>query len=43
VTSTSSTPGLQRTDRRFDGFTARYSAHTGALLEACWGDLCDAS
>ncbi|MFF5572569.1 hypothetical protein [Streptomyces luteogriseus] len=43
VTSTSSTPGLQRTDRRFDGFTARYSAHTGALLEACWGDFCDAS
>ncbi|MGF0173180.1 hypothetical protein ACQF36_22565 [Streptomyces sp. Marseille-Q5077] len=43
VISTSSTPGLQRTDRRFDGFTARYSAHTGALLEACWGDLCDAS
>ncbi|MDK1349195.1 hypothetical protein QNO09_39435 [Streptomyces sp. 378] len=43
VTSTNSTPGLQRTDRRFDGFTARYSAHTGALLEACWGDLCDAS
>ncbi|MFF4587988.1 hypothetical protein [Streptomyces sp. NPDC001388] len=43
VTSTSTTPGLQRTDRRFDGFTARYSAHTGSLLEACWGDLCDAS
>ncbi|MGW5211469.1 hypothetical protein ACWEQO_09710 [Streptomyces sp. NPDC004051] len=43
VTSTNSTPGLQRTDRRFDGFTARYSARTGALLEACWGDLCDAS
>ncbi|KOG07737.1 hypothetical protein ADK35_43790 [Streptomyces viridochromogenes] len=43
VTSTSSTPGLQRTDRRFEGFTARYSAQTGALLEACWGDLCDAS
>ena len=43
VTSTSPTPGLQNTDRRFDGFTARYSARTGALLEACWGDLCDAS
>ncbi|MGW2726095.1 hypothetical protein [Streptomyces sp. NPDC001494] len=43
VTSTNSTPGLQRTDQRFDGFTARYSAHTGALLEACWGDLCGAS
>lgn len=43
VTSTSTTPGLLHTDRRFDGFTARYSARTGALLEACWGDLCDAS
>ncbi|WP_244190699.1 hypothetical protein [Streptomyces caeruleatus] len=43
VTSTRSTPGLQRADRRFEGFTARYSAYTGALLEACWGDLCDAS
>ncbi|MFJ6904031.1 hypothetical protein [Streptomyces griseoluteus] len=43
VTSTSPTRGLQHTDRRFDGFTAHYSARTGALLEACWGDLCDAS
>ncbi|MFE0389075.1 hypothetical protein ACFW1F_34150 [Streptomyces bungoensis] len=43
VTSTTSTPGLQPTDRRFEGFTASYSAHSGALLEACWGDLCDAS
>ncbi|MFF4214564.1 hypothetical protein ACFYZE_35580 [Streptomyces sp. NPDC001796] len=43
MTSTGSTPGLQRTDQRFDGFTARYSARTGALLDACWGDLCDAS
>lgn len=43
VTSTHSTPGLQQTDQRFDGFTARYSARTGTLLEACWGDLCDAS
>ncbi|MFJ4689587.1 hypothetical protein [Streptomyces sp. NPDC088789] len=43
VTSTSTTPGLLHTDRRFDGFTARYSARTGTLLEACWGDLCDAS
>ncbi|MFJ7048232.1 hypothetical protein ACIQVC_33205 [Streptomyces sp. NPDC101112] len=42
VSSASSTSGLQHTDRRFDGFTALYSAHTGALLEACWGDLCDA-
>ncbi|MET9057100.1 hypothetical protein ABZX99_04660 [Streptomyces antibioticus] len=43
VSSTSSTPGLQHADRRVNGFTARYSAHSGALLEACWGDLCDAS
>ncbi|MFG2931193.1 hypothetical protein [Streptomyces achromogenes] len=42
VSSTHSTPGLQHSDRRFDGFTARYSAGTGALLDACWGDLCDA-
>jgi hypothetical protein len=42
VSSTRSTPGLQHTDRRFDGFTAHYSARTGALLKACWGDLCDA-
>ncbi|MYU24326.1 hypothetical protein GTY84_21525 [Streptomyces sp. SID8352] len=43
VTSAGPTSGLQHTDRRFDGFTARYSTHTGALLEACWGDLCDVS
>jgi hypothetical protein len=43
VSSTSPTPGLQHTDRRYEGFTARYSARTGELLEACWGDLCDAS
>ncbi len=43
MTSTHSTPGLQHTDQRFDGFTARYSARTGELLDACWGDLCDAS
>ncbi|MEU6369811.1 hypothetical protein ABZ876_29765 [Streptomyces sp. NPDC046931] len=43
VTSADSTAGLQHTGHRFDGFTARYSARTGALLDACWGDLCDAS
>ncbi|OSZ58830.1 hypothetical protein OQI_19550 [Streptomyces pharetrae CZA14] len=43
VSSTSPTPGLQHTDRRYKGFTARYSARTGELLQACWGDLCDAS
>ncbi|MFJ9668810.1 FtsX-like permease family protein [Streptomyces sp. NPDC101219] len=43
ATSTSPTRGLQHTDRRLDGFTAHYSARTGALLKACWGDLCDAS
>lgn len=41
VSSSSSTPGLQRGDQRFAGFTARYSSHTGALVDACWGELCD--
>ncbi|WP_245608148.1 hypothetical protein [Streptomyces hokutonensis] len=41
VSSSSSTPGLQRGDHRFAGFTARYSPHTGALVDACWGELCD--
>lgn len=40
VSSARATPGLQRSDRLFDGFTARYSAQTGALLDGCWGDLC---
>ncbi|MFK4070466.1 hypothetical protein [Streptomyces sp. NPDC029674] len=41
VSSRQSTPGLQHSDQRFDGFTARYSAATGALLDACWGQTCD--
>ncbi|MFJ2162773.1 MULTISPECIES: hypothetical protein [unclassified Streptomyces] len=41
VSSSSSTPGLQRGDHRFAGFTARYNPHTGALVDACWGELCD--
>jgi hypothetical protein len=40
VSSDQTTPGLQRGDRLFGGFTARYSAQSGALLDACWGDLC---
>jgi hypothetical protein len=43
VTSTTSTPGLAGTqEQRFDGFTVRYSARTGTLLEACWGQMCAA-
>ncbi|MCX3061161.1 hypothetical protein [Streptomyces beihaiensis] len=42
VSSRESTPGLESTGRRYKGFTASYSADTGALLEACWGDLCPA-
>lgn len=42
-TSTTSTPGLAGSqEHRFDGFTARYSARTGTLLEACWGQMCAA-
>lgn len=41
VSSALPTPGLQRADRLYDGFTARYSARTGALLEACWGQMCE--
>ncbi|MCX5009236.1 hypothetical protein OHB05_42740 [Streptomyces sp. NBC_00638] len=41
VSSSSSTSGLQRGERRFEGFIARYTPRTGALLEACWGDLCE--
>ncbi len=37
VSSSQTTPGLQRSDRLFDGFTARYDAATGALLDACRG------
>lgn len=40
VTSTQPTPGLRPTGRTFTGFTALYSAQTGGLLEACWGDMC---
>ncbi|MFF8659750.1 hypothetical protein [Streptomyces huasconensis] len=41
VSSTQATPGLQRSERLFDGFTARYDAATGALLDACWGQMCE--
>jgi len=37
VSSAQTTPGLQRGDRLFGGFTARDSAQSGALLDACWG------
>ncbi|WP_409239344.1 hypothetical protein [Streptomyces sp. PA5.6] len=41
VSSQQSTPGLQHSNQRFDGFTARYSSDSGALLDACWGQMCD--
>ncbi|MER5934983.1 hypothetical protein [Streptomyces sp. NPDC002054] len=41
VTSQASTTGLGAQKRSFRGFTAHYSAQTGALLDACWGDMCD--
>ncbi|MEU3515150.1 hypothetical protein ABZ770_07705 [Streptomyces sp. NPDC006654] len=40
VSSHQITPGLERDHRRYRGFTAVYSAHTGQLLEACWGGMC---
>ncbi|MFF4606106.1 hypothetical protein ACFY12_25620 [Streptomyces sp. NPDC001339] len=41
VTSAEATPGLGRHDARFNGFRASYSATTGQLIEACWGQMCD--
>ncbi|MFF6779015.1 hypothetical protein ACFY8W_36455 [Streptomyces sp. NPDC012637] len=43
VTSTQPTPGLRPTGHTYTGFTALYSAQTGQLLEACWGDMCHAA
>lgn len=40
VESAQTTPGLEHQGRSFKGFRAVYSAHTGQLLEACWGQLC---
>lgn len=40
VSSQQATPGLRPTGRTFTGFTALYTADTGQLLEACWGDMC---
>ncbi|MEU5582739.1 hypothetical protein ABZ791_28485 [Streptomyces huasconensis] len=41
VSSCQTTPGLQRSDRLFEGFAARYHAGTGALLDACQGQVCE--
>ncbi|MFE3942569.1 hypothetical protein ACFXPV_11960 [Streptomyces sp. NPDC059118] len=41
VESTHSTPGLRDTGKLFNGFHASYSAQSGELLEACWGDMCE--
>jgi hypothetical protein len=40
VTSSQSTPGLESGAGIYHGFRATYSARTGQLLEACWGDMC---
>lgn len=40
VSSQQTTPGLEHDHRRYRGFTAVYSAQTGQLLEACWGEMC---
>ncbi|MGI5473321.1 hypothetical protein [Streptomyces sp. CA-132043] len=40
VTSQAHTPGLQPGGEDYAGFRASYSATTGELLEACWGQTC---
>ncbi|MEU9143995.1 hypothetical protein [Streptomyces sp. NPDC048349] len=42
VTVESSSPnhGLEQHGLTFQGFRATYSAGTGQLLEACWGQMC---
>ncbi|WP_260867963.1 hypothetical protein [Streptomyces sp. SAJ15] len=40
VKSSHTTPGLEKRGLRFTGFRATYSAQTGQLLEACWGQMC---
>lgn len=42
VTVESSAPnhGLEQRGLTFQGFRATYSAGTGRLLDACWGQLC---
>ncbi|MEU5094504.1 hypothetical protein [Streptomyces sp. NPDC020996] len=40
VTSRQMTTGLEHDHRLYRGFTAVYSARTGQLLEACWGQMC---
>ncbi|MCZ1019769.1 hypothetical protein [Streptomyces noursei] len=40
ATSSEATPGPDRHGTKFSGFRASYSAATGQLLEACWGQTC---
>ncbi|MFG2997019.1 hypothetical protein [Streptomyces sp. NPDC048340] len=42
VTVESSAPnhGLEQRGLTFGGFRATYSASTGQLLDACWGQMC---
>ncbi|MGA5135218.1 hypothetical protein ACPCTO_36125 [Streptomyces olivoreticuli] len=41
VESSATTRGLENRDLTFRGFRAIYSATTGQLLEACWGQMCN--
>jgi hypothetical protein len=41
VKSSAATHGLEHRGRTFGGFRAIYSATTGQLLYACWGQMCD--
>ncbi|MEW1660603.1 hypothetical protein [Streptomyces sp. NPDC093707] len=40
ATSPEPTPGPDRHGTKFSGFRASYSAATGQLIEACWGQTC---
>lgn len=40
VESSASTRGLEQRGLTFSGFRATYSAATGQLLDACWGQMC---
>ncbi|MEU8779595.1 hypothetical protein [Streptomyces sp. NPDC048606] len=42
VESAAPTQGLEHRGLTFHGFRATYSTETGQLLDACWGQMCDA-
>lgn len=41
VVSAEATPGLGHQEANFVGFRASYSAVTGRLIDACWGQMCE--